>query len=581
MTAQVIATSGGARIYETGARIQVSPGVAYRIHDVDSAGDEGPCLEPPALQLAANEPEIGDLTVTLPDGTALVFEGMIPLFGTGSGLMGESGDLVVASLEQVAAPAAGGNSNAISESGDGSAAAHNLSTPFEANIFGEAPEGPVLQLPRPTFELEPEEVAIPDLGEEPVVEEVPPKPPKTVDPSSDCVITQDDGAIIINGRSLLSNDLGNGLQIISVQDYSGPGMISLNPDGNVEISAVTANPALDNSAVTETFTYTVRDLDGNEGTTQVTIYVDEVRYLDGDVGNPLLDLGNDKGEIFIPNEHIPGPPAGISIFGGLQDDFLQLRDGQKTNPYGGDGFDTIQADTEFATDYMDFRLPDDFSQANYSIERIDARDEVSNLGISRIQPFENLVEVNWDFSDVELIEIDEIVGRGGNDTIIGSNAADNIYGDGGPTPGTGTGGNDGDDTVNGGAGNDLIHLGGGSDNVVIISNVDNGLDEIQSFDNIGDGDVLDLRDLFNDLELDLGPLSAADRYARIELVFNGGDTEVWIDTDAGDPAGNGDVDGEGRALAGAGDVQIAHIIDNPDLSSLAADWDNGVDLIVA
>ena len=262
---------------------------------------------------------------------------------------------------------------------------------------------------------------------------------------------------------------------------------------------------------------------------------------------------------------------------------MQLRDGQKTNPYGGDGFDTVQADTEMATDYMDFLLPDDFSQANYSIERIDASDEVSAFGITRIQPFENLVEVNWDFSDIELIEVDEIVGRGGDDMIVGSAAADNIYGDGGPTPGTGTGGNDGDDVVNGGAGDDLIHLGGGSDNVVIISSVDNGLDEVQSFDNIGNGDSLDLRDLFDELELDLGlgPLNAADRYARIELVFNGGDTEIWIDTDAGDPVGDGDVNGDGRALAGAGDVQIALFVDNPDLSSLNADWDNGTDLIAA
>ena len=46
------------------------------------------------------------------------------------------------------------------------------------------------------------------------------------------MITADDGRIIVLARALLANDSGTGLKIVSVQDYTGPGVVSVDANGN-------------------------------------------------------------------------------------------------------------------------------------------------------------------------------------------------------------------------------------------------------------------------------------------------------------------------------------------------------------
>ncbi|MEP4704584.1 MAG: hypothetical protein ABJZ62_07015, partial [Hyphomicrobiales bacterium] len=73
----------------------------------------------------------------------------------------------------------------------------------------------------------------------------------------------------------------------------------------------------------------------------------------------------------------------------------------------------------------------------------------SELGGERLQS--NGSAVDYDFTDVTLIEVDEIRGTGSGDSIIGSAGDDNIDG------------RDGNDTLSGGLGNDTIEGGSGDD----------------------------------------------------------------------------------------------------------------------
>ncbi|MGF1612246.1 MAG: Ig-like domain-containing protein [Kiloniellales bacterium] len=537
MTAQILATPpGSTTTLASGAAFPVEAGVIYQIALVDAEGNVGPILDPQSL---VREADGNDLVVTLPDGTTIILEGMVQVLaeGAGGGLAGPDGTLVIATLEQAFAPAAGPQAALGGDDEGGSSQAFNQALITPNRLFGEAPEGPFPELGLAGFTLEEQDPnLVLSLSQE--IEEPQGPPDDGPDPQRDIVITADDGRIVILGKALLANDSGSGLKIVSVQDYTGPGIITLRPDGNVEISQVADNPALNNSGLTQTFTYTVEDADGKTATTTVLVYVDEDCDLDGFVNAPAISLGNGESEIFIPlHPRDENEPSGVvTIVGGAGDDFIQIRDEQNYDLYGGDGFDTLVADVEYSSGFFDIDLPAIFSQANNSIERIDMSDEISGFGIVRIRPHGANTEVNWDFRDIELINVHEIVGRGGNDTIIGSAGDDVIYGDG--TGQNGTSGAPGNDFIDGWLGNDVIYLGGGTGdgvrNVVRISAVDHGLNTIHNFDNNGaQYDQLTLDDLFDKLELDLGlgagGLSTADRVSRVVLVDNGPGTDILID----------------------------------------------------
>ena len=142
MTAQVTATPGGSEVITSGSTIPAQPGVIYQIADVGPDGNIGPVLTPPDLQFQVNEPSIGDLTVILPDGTQIVFQGMVELFGQGTGIAGADGTLVVATLEDAIAAAAGGDQGGQAADGGGSSGAFNTPTIGGATEFGPGAGGP-------------------------------------------------------------------------------------------------------------------------------------------------------------------------------------------------------------------------------------------------------------------------------------------------------------------------------------------------------------------------------------------------------------------------------------------------------
>ena len=107
MTAQILATPpGSTTTLASGAALPVEAGVIYQIALVDAEGNVGPILDPQSLE---READGNDLIVTLPDGTEIVLQGMVQVLaeGAGGGLAGPEGTLVVATLEQAFAPAAG------------------------------------------------------------------------------------------------------------------------------------------------------------------------------------------------------------------------------------------------------------------------------------------------------------------------------------------------------------------------------------------------------------------------------------------------------------------------------------------
>ena len=174
MTAQITTLPGGtAQAAASGTVIRVEPGVRYEIADIAPDGTVGPALTAAQLTMAPNVPDFGDMSVTLPDGTVLVFKGMVELFALGAGLS-VGGDQVVASLEDLTAPAAGGETGA-GPDGGGSSQAFNLASPGSPNVFGDAPEG--------RFDPADSDIAPPD-GEDPndFVEAADPAPGEDPDP---------------------------------------------------------------------------------------------------------------------------------------------------------------------------------------------------------------------------------------------------------------------------------------------------------------------------------------------------------------------------------------------------------------
>ena len=455
MTAQVIANPPGSiTSYGTGGRVPVEAGVVYQIVDLDENGVAGPVLDPFALP---REIVGEDLQVTLPDGTVLIFEGLLTVLaaGGGGGLAGPDGELAIASLETLVAPAEGGQAQGGTgqgEANDGSSQAFNQAELTDPREFGEAGEGDFEGLGTPGFGGSEENDNNPLLNA--AVVAAGPGGPVGPTADNDIVITADDGRIVVLGRALLANDSGIGLQIVGVQDYTGPGgdaSVSLDANGNIVIDPVATDPQNDNSGTQHTLTYTVRDANGNTATGTVLVFVDEFASIGGLI--PGGGIGNGENEIFIPEAPVdPDNPVGVETFlGGEGEDFFQIRDEQDFDAFGGAGFDTLLADVEFSSSVMSFDLPRLFSQARNSVERIDASDEVSGLGLVRLDSQGGAVNEVWDFSDIELIGVDEIRGRGGDDTITGSAGDDRIYGD------------DGNDVLDGGAGEDWLNGGEGAD----------------------------------------------------------------------------------------------------------------------
>jgi len=151
---------------------------------------------------------------------------------------------------------------------------------------------------------------------------------------------------------------------------------------------------------------------------------------------------------------------------------------------------------------------------------------------------------------------DAVEGGAGNDTIDGASGNDELYGGSGNDLMAGGDGNDtlqgggGDDWLSGGAGNDTLRGGAGNDhmvggagddnydlsdggNTVYYTELGNGLDHVLNFDGdpTGGRDLVNIDNLFDTLELTLGPLNEATRRNMVILQTAGGVTSILIDDD--------------------------------------------------
>ena len=167
------------------------------------------------------------------------------------------------------------------------------------------------------------------------------------------------------------------------------------------------------------------------------------------------------------NDTLYGEDGADTIYGGDGDDIIWDGSGADTLD-GGEGSDTYYFEgvsggvpnifNDTGTSGTDtiilqgsdvtFEINADFSYETTGIEVIDGS------GLSGESLGSGGVAVDYDFTNVTLIGIDQISGSNNADTIIGSAAADTIYG------------GSGNDTLQGGGGNDTIDGAFGTDTVV-------------------------------------------------------------------------------------------------------------------
>ena len=140
MTAQVTTTPPGtSQIVQNGDTVVVPPdsGVIFQIRDVDAAGTVGPVIDPSTFQTQIDGQ---DLIVTLPDGTAIKFQGFLTVLGdldTSGGIVDADGTSVINSPESVVAPAAGdGGGDGAPRGGSSLLAANAFFDDGFGNIFG-------------------------------------------------------------------------------------------------------------------------------------------------------------------------------------------------------------------------------------------------------------------------------------------------------------------------------------------------------------------------------------------------------------------------------------------------------------
>lgn len=368
MTAQVTATPPGTTtIYQSGARIPAEPGVIYQIADVAPDGTLGPVLDPQELE---RNPSGEDLEITLPDGTVLIFEGLIPVLAqnAGGGLAGPGNELVIATLEQAVAPALGEEAPAPppSDGTGGSSQAFNSFQPDsgpgdDTQSFGDAPEESFTVTEAGTTEF-PEDETDPNLlltldEETPAESTLPPAPPPP-NALGDQVLTNSNDFFDIPAAALLRNDGGTGITITDVTDPAGNAFLVA---GGQAVRFFGFDGLLNlESGTTASFTYTVTDSAGQTDTATVSLLFDrspDAFTLDG-VAPAGAGPGNGGSEILIADGDDPG--TAVTVSGGSGSDYLLalgpagalLRGGSGNDTLlGGDGDDTLVGGT--GIDFLD------------------------------------------------------------------------------------------------------------------------------------------------------------------------------------------------------------------------------------
>ena len=204
--------------------------------------------------------------------------------------------------------------------------------------------------------------------------------------------------------------------------------------------------------------------------------------LDGGLGNDTLD-GGDHNDLLLGHagEDTLVGGAGLDTLDGGEGSDVYLAKHENIDLYldsGTEGTDVIAA-----TGNANFvlRLGSEFNSSS-GIEVIDGSEIEQTF---KIRGDNNEVNNVWDFSDIDLIDVDLINGRKGDDQIIGSAIADLLKGGSGNDILEGGLGNDSleggdnDDILNGGLGEDTLTGGKGADIFEIIDG--QGFDVITDF----------------------------------------------------------------------------------------------------
>ena len=320
----------------------------YEIADIAPDGTVGPALTAAQLVMEANAPDFGDMSVTLPDGTVLVFKGMVELFALGAGLSAGD-DQLIASLEDLIAPAAGPEGGA-GPDGGGSSQAFNLASPGAANEFGDAPEGRFDPADTDIAPLADEEEDPGDAPDAPAFSDPGGSAPggdpdpDTGDPEDSRILftSNDDIANFNRGFSLFQGDgtpLNNGTpnpQFARLSESSG----------NVDPATRNVTRALagDDQVV----------LDDKDGVNNLNKLFGAPTAFFGGAGDDTVSGGSDHdivvgddpltGNDTFGDDSLTGNGGNDTLLGDAEDD-LDGRDGGDDTLRGGDGDDLLVGDT--------------------------------------------------------------------------------------------------------------------------------------------------------------------------------------------------------------------------------------------
>ncbi|WFE87585.1 cadherin domain-containing protein [Roseibium porphyridii] len=330
---------------------------------------------------------------------------------------------------------------------------------------------------------------------------------------------------------------------------------SFDYESEPQITITVTATSTDGSTSDQSFTLDVTDVAENQQLSDVGVTFTDTGVgetsITGGAGNDTITAHDDGGTIFggAGADTLTGGDGADAIYTGSGADtvdggdgsdtiYLDDSDGGRTNTIvdtGTSGTDTIVLNSGSGT----YRVQGNFSAAS-GIEAIDGSGATGDqLGTRDAQ-------ANFDFSNVTLTGVDEIIGTTNDDTIVGSSSDDKISLDAGSD--TVTGGT-GDDELDGGEGTDTAIYSGNFADYDISENVDgsytitdlrtggpDGTDTVSNVENFrfADGDVL-AGDLTNS---NVGAVTDSDNSSNTIHETDGGGTLVGVTAAATDPDGD-------------------------------------------
>ena len=214
------------------------------------------------------------------------------------------------------------------------------------------------------------------------------------------------------------------------------------------------------STVTEKIVNRVLVIEGTDGPDDIGLgeVDDTIDGFNTSDFDSILIQGNGGDDTIV----IEGVSVPTSVVGGAGNDFLQLRENATASVSGGDGNDTVTADT--ANEIVAF--DGGIGQDSIIVGGDDTIDMTKYPTVENADLLQGEIIGNSLDNHLTLEYGGTLLGNDGNDTLELSND------DGNPASLDGGNGNDtiiddyaGQDTINGGAGNDTIHAGWGNDSI--------------------------------------------------------------------------------------------------------------------